>query len=103
MEAKIKRFSSITIITLLVILVAVTGVFVWKGGILTKHNDSSAATEQKDVAVEKDKVTIGFDSNMYTIYPNCVYESSTVVFNSSMFEPLATFNDENKMIKYQYC
>ncbi|MFA6493392.1 MAG: ABC transporter substrate-binding protein [Patescibacteria group bacterium] len=88
----LKNSTKILLILLVIVFVGVGGLIVYDQ--FYRQKDSSDATTAK----EKEKVIIGTTSISGGIYPNCAPDSGELAFNSNVFEPLVTFNRDNKIM-----
>lgn len=62
-------------------------------------NPNNAVKESvKEDKIELDEVKVGLTSLNTKTYPRCSLESSDIAFNNDLFEPLATFNQENILV-----
>lgn len=85
------------LVWLLVILIVCTGIFfgLKKSGLILKDTAKTISTEP--VGVEIDTINIA-NFSASNVYPKCAAEMAELAFNNDLFEPLATFNPDNRLV-----
>lgn len=89
------KLSKILLIGLFILIIAAGGLLAYNRWGKNNTNDTTGTTATK--LLERDQVVIGTTMVASAIYPENAYESGELNFNTNIFQPLAIFDENNKI------
>lgn len=91
------KVSKVLIWSLAVIVVLGAVIYgLLKFNVINPKNTVQESVKEDKIALES--IRIGTSSLIQYTYPKCAVESTEIAFNNDLFEPLATFNEENIIV-----